>query len=207
MQNCRTPNLIAKAFNQNVSIPLSDLAVKELFLYKGYSYVANTNRFDKWRFPNIVSVKLPFFNFDDGDILNLYLFGENYNLSTSDILSQSNIKKIYKQGIDFLKSQGKSGEAFTVSYQKNNKMEVVYFGESDSDTNQNNLKRIFYKASWFGVSFTWKPAGNGLDILKSAKYYDNPNDNLQDYTDYNLDFYGLARRGSTWKGNRVVRTK
>lgn len=28
---------------------------------------------------------------------------------------------------------------------------------------------------------------------------------LRDYTHYELDFFGMARRGNTWKGNRMIR--
>jgi len=28
---------------------------------------------------------------------------------------------------------------------------------------------------------------------------------FRNYTHYELDFYGMARRGSTWRGNRMIR--
>lgn len=30
---------------------------------------------------------------------------------------------------------------------------------------------------------------------------------LRNYTHHNIDFYGMARRGRKWRGNRMIRKK
>ena len=42
-------------------------------------------------------------------------------------------------------------------------------------------------------------SGTGKFNVKTADDY------FRDYTHYELDFYGMARRGSTWRGNRMIR--
>lgn len=39
---------------------------------------------------------------------------------------------------------------------------------------------------------------SGFDIKVADDYFRN-------YTHYELDFFGMARRGTTWKGNRMIR--
>lgn len=61
---------------------------------------------------NLPNGKLPFFDLGNGQLLNIYipkLYNKgkyNLNLTTQDITSESNIKELYKLGIDFLNSPG-----------------------------------------------------------------------------------------------------
>ena len=171
--------------------------------------------------------KLPFFDFGNSELLNIYIpkvykKGKyNLNLTTQDITSESNIKALYKMGIDFLKSSGitNSGKnpKFTVTYQKDyDNIETVYFAERFSKKNENKIKHKFYSSANFTIGYAWNDAPKpilapdgtqiGTDYSGTGKFKVKPADDyFRDYTYYKLDFYGMARRGSTWKGNRIIR--
>ena len=176
---------------------------------------------------DLPSGKLPFFDFGNKELLNIYIHkvykkGKyNLNLTTQDITSQGNIKGLYKMGIDFLKSSGitNSGNVptFAVTYQKDyNNIETVYFAERFSEKNENKIKHKFYSSAQFTIGYAWNddpkpilaPDGKqiGIDYSGTGKFKVKPvKENFRDYTQYKLDFYGMARRGSTWKGNRLIR--
>ncbi len=151
-------------------------------------------------------------------------------ITTDDITSQSNIKELYKMGIDFLNSPNvaNSGKVkrFAVTYQKDyDKIEVIYFGELFKKTNTNYIKRTLYNSDAnFVIGYAWSEGprsitttstdifGNtstivlGTDYSFAGKFSIKPVDDFfRDYTYYDLDFYAMARRGSTWKGNRMIR--
>lgn len=171
--------------------------------------------------------KLPFFDFGNKELLNIYIpklykKGKyNLNLTTQDITSQGNIKALYKMGIDFLKSSGitNSGNVptFAVTYQKDyNNIETVYFAKRFSKKNENKIKHKFYSNANFTIGYAWNDAPKpiyapdgtqiGTDYSGTGKFkVKEIKENFRDYTYYNLDFYGMARRGSTWKGNRLIR--
>ncbi|MGY0408376.1 MAG: hypothetical protein ACWIPJ_08495, partial [Polaribacter sp.] len=94
----------------------------------------NNNIYNPLSIKVVSDTSLPFFNFEQGDILNIYIphvpfIGDfNLDITTKDIVSQSNIKKLYKEGINFLKKKFPSGKKeFVVTYQKNdNEIEVLY---------------------------------------------------------------------------------
>ena len=173
------------------------------FLYGGGSYFVTEL--------NITKNVLPFFDLPNEQILNIYipklflLGGYNVKLTTQDITSESNVKALYQLGIDFLKDQSSSGapKKFNVSYQKNNnEIEALLFGERIRETNDNKLKRFFYKEVNIVAKYTsggsggFKGSSFGLTTVPNA---------FVDYIDYKLDFYGMARRGNTWKGNRLTK--
>ncbi|MDC1355757.1 hypothetical protein N8205_02815 [Flavobacteriaceae bacterium] len=108
-------------------------------------------------------------------------------------------------GLDFLKSStitnSSNTKTFAVTYQKDyNNIEVLYFGERYKKTNDNKIKRKFYSDVSFVIGATWGDQGGwSFDGIKPA------NEFFRNYTHYELDFYGMARRGSTWRGNRMIR--
>ena len=105
-------------------------------------------------------------------------------------------------GIDFLKDKFNSGakKEFAVTYQKNNnEIEVLYFGERYKSLNDNKIKKKFYSDVSFVIGAAWGESSGWSFNIKSADEF------FRDYTHYELDFYGMARRGSTWKGNRMIR--
>lgn len=169
--------------------------------------------------------KLPFFDFGNKQLLNIYIpklykKGKyNLNLTTQDITSQGNIKELYKMGIDFLKTTTGAGKtkAFAVIYQKGyNNIETVYFAERFSKKNANKIKHKFYSSANFTIGYAWNDAPKpilapdgtqiGTDYSGTGKFKVKPvKSYFRNYTYYKLDFYGMARRGSTWKGNRLIR--
>ncbi|MCX2681910.1 hypothetical protein OOZ15_18300 [Galbibacter sp. EGI 63066] len=180
-----------------------------LYLYNG-SFKVRQNNGDYYVDTqlNVTRNKLPFFDFGNEQILNIYIpnlpiAGDyNLNLTTQDITSQSNVKALYKMGIDFLNDKFNSGakKEFAVTYQKNkNEIEVLYFGEKRKGTNDNKIKKKFYSDVSFIIGAAWgESSGWSFSVKPAESAYRN-------YTHYELDFYGMARRGSTWKGNRMIR--
>lgn len=186
---------------------------------------------------NLPDGKLPFFDFGNEQILNIYipkLFESgryNLNLTTQDITSQSNLRELYKMGIDFLNSplvanSGASNKVFAVTYQKDyNNIEVIYFAERYKKNNDNRIKKLFYSDVGFLLSWAWNDSpqpiyitdyhpitGEPFQVQVGIDYSGTSNfsattadDYFRDYTHYELDFYGMARRGSTWRGNRMIR--
>ena len=162
---------------------------------------------------DLPSGNLPFFDFKKKDILNIYipkLFKKgkyNINLTTADILSQSNIKGLYQMGIDFLKNSngfnsGSLNTPFVITYQKDyDNIEVLYFGERYKKSNDNRIKRKFYSNTSFLIGGAWSNKGGWSFSLKS------PSSFFRNYTHYDIDFYGMARRGRKWRGNRMIRKK
>lgn len=163
---------------------------------------------------NISKGSLPFFKIEDTEILNIYipqLFNKgqyNLNLSTEDITSQSNIKALYKMGLDFLNSSnitnsGNKKKEFSVIYQKDyNHIEVLYFGDFYKKTNTNYLKRTLYNSGAnFKIGATWGDQSGWSYSVKPVK------DFFRTYTYYDLDFYAVAKRGNTWAGSRIVKSE
>ncbi len=123
--NYKQPNITSithpQLFNNTYKEPL--------YLYDGSFKVRrnNENYYVDTQL-NITQNNLPFFNFGNEQILNIYIpnlpiIGDyDLNLTTQDITSQTNIKALYKMGIDFLKDKFNSGakKEFAVTYQKNN---------------------------------------------------------------------------------------
>jgi hypothetical protein len=187
----------------------------------------------------IPSGNLPFFKIEDSEILNIYIpkvFNKGkykLNLSTEDITSKSNIKELYKMGIDFLNSpkvanSGSKPNNFSVIYQKDyNNIEVIYFGELYKKTNTNDLKRTLYNSGAnFVIGYAWTEGpraitttetdifGNtttvnlGTDYSFAGKFKLKPIDDFfRDYTYYDLDFYAVGKRGNTWAGSRMIKSE
>ena len=156
------------------------------------------------------NTSLPFFDFNNTEILNIYLptlpivGSYNLNLQSQDIYSPSNIHALYQMGIDYLHDNFNSGSAnvpenFAVTYQKNmDEVIVIYFGKKYKDYNQNILKKRFYQDASFQIKVAWgSDDGFSWNVVPAPSLF-------RQYTYYNLDFYGMARRGSLWKGNRML---
>jgi len=168
-----------------------------------YNYVHSTM--------SVTANSLPFFEFENKNLLNIYIprlpiVGEyNLNLTTQDITSQSNIKSLYKMGIDFLKKQGVlntgNNPEFAVTYQRTQEeIEVLYFGERYKKTNDNKIERKLYEDIGFQIGMASTNGG----VSWSYTFEPAP-EFFRNYTHYDIDFHGLARRGTTWKGNRMLR--
>ena len=195
-------------------------------MYNSYYYTKNesfTSNIGNTTFNNIwytTTLKveknsIPFLDFEDADILNIYIPLQNIsgklnaldvNITVGNtILTDSNIKNLYKAGFDFLKSIGSTKKNFVVTNQLNaNEIEVLYFGQRYKNTNTNILKDRIFQDADFLVGYTKSLNGSGSSQF-SFDFSPIANVGSRNYTYYELDFYGLARRGSTWKGSRLVR--
>lgn len=121
-------------------------------------------------------------------------------------------------GADFLKTKTGSKKDFVITYQKTtDEIEVLYFGEQYHENNARKIKKYFYKDFGFSLKFgaTSNPTpgnyidqnGNPYNVPKFKKNFsfEPLDDFFRNYTYYDLDFYGLGRRGAVWKGNRMIR--
>lgn len=200
--NYPEPNITSPTIGSAIRVPL--------YLYKG-NFKVRQNSFGGYYVDTQIKVTnnyLPFFDFGNEDILNIYIpnlpiIGDySLNLTTEDITSQSNIKQLYKMGIDFLKDKFNSGakREFAVTYQKNNReLEVLYFGKRYRGKNDNKIKKKFYSDVSFIIQAAWgEGSGWSFNVKPVEELFRN-------YTHYELDFYGMARRGNAWRGNRMIR--
>lgn len=152
----------------------------------------------------ITKAQLPYWDFENKELLNIYIpyeGGTNIGLSTGDILSSSNIKKLYKLGIDFLKKMTISDgdKEFALTYQKTpTEIEVLYFGEKYSEKDENKIKRLFYDNINFEIGYVTNLNGQGHFTVGTNKEL------FRKYTHYEVDIYGMARRGYKWKGVRMI---
>ena len=130
----------------------------------------------------------------------------NIDFTTGDITSQSNIRKLYQLGIDFLNSIDSSKHKFVVTHQKNNnEIEVLYFDRLYSRSNNNYLKVRFYDHFALVVGVTLN-LNNQTGHTTFTNWYVGPGDALfRNYNTLKIDFYGMAKKGNTWKGNRMIR--
>jgi|GEM_PF-2833841 len=183
-----------------------------VYMYKGEFTVRDYNGTLK-NAPFITANSgLPFFDFG-GDVLNIYLrklpFGDKINIK-----SESNIKELYKLGINFLQSTINSNNGkkeFVISYQKTpTEIEVLYFGERYQKNNSNYIKRTFYDDTEFVVSVAYNSTPYNPD--SSTPYGDwkykikKPDvSNQRKYTYFELDIFGMGRKGSTWAGSRMIK--
>ena len=194
---------------QNPSIDVNNVP---LYLYKGQILVSNNHSSGLPRF-NQVAIKynsgssLPFFKFGPNttNLLNIYIRKLPFFSNSYDVLNQGNIKKLYELGIKQLKELGSTDKEFVVTYQKSPlEIEVIYFGERYKSYNTDEIKRRFYKDWSFVAGAGYADQGKGQGFSWSFSF--KPAEEIfRNYTDYKLDFYGLARRGSEWKGVRMVR--
>ncbi|WP_310595087.1 hypothetical protein [Flavobacterium sp.] len=145
--------------------------------------------------------ELPFFKFGNDNILNIYIRQlPNPNIQ---INSQDNIKQLYQLGLDYLGKSLNSKKDFVVTHQKNQyEVEVIYFGEQYKSKNTNIVKRTF-DSQTKEILISYTTDGSFQTNLSSFSLKTSNSGNFRDYTDYKLDFYGLARMGSTWKGSRA----
>jgi hypothetical protein len=188
-----------------LSHPNMNYNLEPLYLYDGEYHVESqigSNFFVNTEL-EVTKNNIPFFDFGASKFLNIYIRKLPY-MNDYNIASQSNIKALYNLGINYLKKTYNTGKTFAVVFQKDaDQIEVLYFGDRIEKTNNNEVKKIFYSDVSFLISTTWSdknsPTGNWNYTIKAA------DENFRNYTYYELDFYGLAKRGDKWRGSRMVR--
>jgi hypothetical protein len=193
-----------------------------VYMYKGEFKISRDN-YGGFIYPTFIKANsaLPFFEFGKGgNMLNIYIRKLPFSDDgyTYNIRSESNVKRLYKLGIDFLKDNFNSGakttDDFVVSYQSNPQapVEVLYFGERLSGTNTNIIKNTFYVDREWQITAAYSSSGGttntstGNDNGKFTFSFEPPKHSyFRDYIDFELDFFGLARQGSVWKGSRMLK--
>ncbi|NCT09114.1 MAG: hypothetical protein GW772_03415 [Flavobacteriia bacterium] len=193
-------NYTNNVLNQNTKQPL--------YIHNNSFFIKNNNSvYEPINIKVLNNNRIPFFEFRDDAILNIYIgsvLGLNLNLDiTYNVLSDSNIKTLYKLGADYLKSKYSSRKDFIVTIQKNpNEVDLLYFDEFQRVYNTDEVERIFFSEwDWqIGLKFAdtgsaWKSTYTPINL--------NGFNTLGDYKSKNIDIYGLARRGEEWRGLRL----
>lgn len=174
-----------------------------IYMYDKKFIVKNNN--GKFEFSFIESDKiLPFFKFSNREILNIYipLIDRRYSLNTSDIINKNNIANLFKMGFDFFRDRLSSQKDFAIIHQLNSEeISVLYFTSRLQERNARQIKKVLDREFGFIVGFgsNFQKNSNNFYLSSGSKYFKN-------YLEYNLDFFGMARSGSTWKGHRIVNT-
>ena len=174
------------------------------YLYKGTIY------YDKWEnkvYSNLTAepIKLPFFKFENEEILNITLpFNNNtYSLSTESLVNESNITQLYKIGYSFLEEHdsGKKRSFIVTRMLPSQYYELVLVNEHHQEENKNKLKRHFYTDWGFSI-------GTDISVFESniatGAYSLKGNDEKLNIEELKIRFYGMAKRGSEWKGSYIT---
>lgn len=159
-------------------------------------------------FLNVLNGYIPYFSFGTDDPLNIYIPldsnipDSDIDLNVHEIKSNIVIETIYKMGTRFLKKQMHSPEdPFVVTFQgKQDEIDVFYFDKRYHENNTNKVKKRFYQDGSFVFNYSYTNGNGSWNVTTS------PVTSFRDYTYYDLDFFGMARRGDTWKGSRLIRS-
>lgn len=102
---------------------------------------------------------------------------------------------------------------FVVTHQKNvNEIETVYFGERYSSNNTNQIQREFDgQVLDFLIGYSTNANASpptslnptGSTASSSFSIERRQGADFKNYTYYELDFFGVARQGTNWAGNRM----
>ncbi len=188
---------------------------KQIYLFRGnIKLLQGNDGFGNYYYTDcnlsISQPSLPFFDLDTGEeILNIYIsdyipYISDYNLTIGDLASEANIKKLYQMGIDFLRAMDSTDDKFIVTHQKNSQeVEVYVFDKLYHNTNENHLKKYFYQNYNFMIK--WKINIDGQGGFHNSFSLEPERSNFSQYNAVSLDFYGMARKGNTWKGSRLIR--
>lgn len=156
---------------------------------------------------------VPYFKYHDDAILNIYI-GEvlgytvdkeiNYN-----VLSDSNIKAVYKLGVDYFKRQANSQrEDFFVTVQKSaTEVDLLYFNEFKRRYNTDEVQRDIVSEFAGQVSADVIDGKYKTDWVKTVKDLLTGEAFVGKYRFKELDFYGIARRGNEWRGLQIKKTE
>jgi hypothetical protein len=173
------------------------------YLLNQYGVIASNNNwgsganlFDKWPI-----------NDGDSRVLKIYL-GENISgflskidagLTTLDGKEfNATVKALTKQGWDavsrYLKVQSSGGTVIVGGDPFQQRFYFVYTNWRNNNRNDNKVTKIFdFNTGQIGFSLN---PGNGTNwSLESAS---------KSYKEFAVACYGIARRGNTWRGNRIV---
>lgn len=209
--NLPAPNIgYAQNFVQNT---LNSLTTQPLYIHNGRFSIKNNNSiYTPIEIKILNNAQIPFFEFRDEAILNIYIgrvLGVNINTDISyNVLNDSNIKQLYKLGAEFLKEQASSniGKRFFVTVQKNlNEVDLLYFDEFQRVYNVAEVQKKFFSDWAWQVSVNSADGGaNWSSDYGLSNFTGSGFTSLGDYKEKYIDIYGLARRGNEWKGLRLI---
>ncbi|QMU65579.1 MAG: hypothetical protein GKR88_15680 [Flavobacteriaceae bacterium] len=202
--NLPQPNLL---FYHNYVNHSFNQFFQPLYIHDGSFFIKNNNsNYDPVQIKVLNNTQLPFFEFKNEAVLNIYI-GKPLNISINyNVLNESNIRALYKLGIDFLESKlGTTDKPFYITLQSTgDKVDVLLFDKFDRKYNTDEVENKFDSDWAFSASVKTLDAGQtwtsdyGLQNLSGAAF-----NYLGNYTHKEVDVYGLARRGNEWRGLRL----
>lgn len=196
------------SFYQNyTSNILSQYMQQPLYMHNGRFMIENTGGiYESVKVKVLNNNQLPFFKYKGKNVLNIYLGKIKGKPINFNVLSQSNVKELYKLGIQFLEKLDTVDKPFVVTVQATgDKIKVLFFDDVERKYIVEELEKKF-DSDWaftIGGKYTdtgsqWSSNYNYSGVTGSAFDY------LGKYTHKEIDVYGLARRGNEWRGLRLL---
>ncbi|CAM1352671.1 hypothetical protein [Tenacibaculum insulae] len=180
-----------------------------IYIHNDSFKIENNGVFEPVSIKVLANKGVPYFKYNDDAILNIYV-GEvlgytvdkeiNYN-----VLSDSNIRAIYKLGVDYFKKQANSQrEDFFVTVQKSSKeIDLLYFNEFKRKYNTDEVQRNIVSEFAGQISAEVIDGELKTDWVKTVGDLLTGKNFVGKYRFKELDFYGIARRGNEWRGLQI----
>ncbi len=184
---------------------------RPVYIHNDSFKIENNGIYDPVSIKVLANKGVPYFKYNDAAILNIYvgdLLGYtvdkefNYN-----VLSDSNIRQVYKLGVDYFKKFANSQRKdFFVTVQKSQtEVDLFYFNEFKRKYNTDAVQRNIVSEFAGQVSAEVIDGELKTDWKKTIKELLTGEAFYGKYKFKELDFYGIARRGNEWKGLQIKR--
>ena len=135
-------------------------------------------------------------NFDTVQIIRKFPLTNTGFTLTPEFVNQQLFSGLWSTAKSIASSNGHSNmQSVVMTGYTDNKVIVNYVDKSFRKYNSKKIKKVFDWQIGFGVTI-------GLDAHGGASFKPNI-PNLYDYKNAKIDIYGIARRGSTWKGSKL----
>ncbi len=180
-----------------------------VYMHNNSFEIKNNGRYDPVSIKVLANKGVPYFKYYDDAILNIYigkLFGYTIDKSISyNVLSDSNIRFVYKLGVDFFKKHTNAQRKdFFVTIQRNdNEIDMLYFNEYIRKYNVSSINKKIVSEFAGQVSADVIDGKGKPDWSKTIKDLITGEAFVGKYKFKELDFYGIARRGNEWRGLKI----
>lgn len=182
-------------FEYNVPIPQIQNVNPQMFIYNGRAYNSQAQYISSTYGNSLPN--LPFTTPLE-IVVNLPVYGIfEYNLS-ADKLNKYFWENVWNQAKSVLQKLGQPmPKEIALVGLTSQKVVVNYVNTSQRKTGSKKIEKVFDWQAGFGIKFR-TGSGNGFTFkgVQMPKFYK--------YDKVKIDIYGVARRGSTWKGSRLI---
>lgn len=175
------------------------------YLLNQYGIIASNNNwgsgatlFDRWPVTDGDTRVLKIYL---GDDITNFISKIDAGLTTIDGKEvNSAAKALAKQGWDavtkYLKQQSSGGTVIVGGNPYQQKFYFVYTDWKDNNKDDNRISKVF-DFNTAQIGFTWNPSSGATswNPLESTS---------KSYKEFSVSCYGIARRGSEWRGNRIA---